>query len=210
LSADRIATDNLVTENAINNVGVREATEQDYVNAVGDGFTVLKALAGENAQAVKDVAIAEAIISAILGAQQAFTSLSVIPVVGTALGAIAAAAALASGFANVRKIENTKIPRLFKGTEYLGLNGNPDGKDTIPAYLNKGERIVPTEINKALAGVSNPELPSLVMAGKMAKAHSFDRMIAQQSKTNALLGRFKYIDHRGNLISLDGNTIGLG
>ena len=60
----------------------------------------------------KKVQIANAVIGAIQGGIQAFTSLASIPVVGTVLGAIAAAAALASGFANVAKIKATT----FSGT----------------------------------------------------------------------------------------------
>lgn len=37
--------------------------------------------------------------------------------------------------------------RFAEGTPYVELKGNPDGVDTIPARLTKGERIVPVEEN---------------------------------------------------------------
>jgi hypothetical protein len=55
----------------------------------------------------KGVQIAQAIIGAIQGSVQAFTSLAGIPIVGPALGAIAAAAALASGYAQVALIRKS-------------------------------------------------------------------------------------------------------
>lgn len=72
-----------------------------------DGFA---ALAGEQTAAGKAFAVTSATIQAILGAQQAFTALSGIPIVGPALGAIAAAGAIAAGIANVKKILAVPVP----------------------------------------------------------------------------------------------------
>lgn len=46
------------------------------------------------------------------------------------------------------------------GTEYVEGFGYPDGVDTVPAFVNKGERIIPTELNNLLGGrsLSNEEL----------------------------------------------------
>lgn len=63
----------------------------------------------------KAAAIAQASVSAILGAQQAYTSLSGIAYVGPALGAAAAAAAIAAGAANVAKISSTPPPSATGG-----------------------------------------------------------------------------------------------
>lgn len=65
-------------------------------------------IAGKNSKVGKAAAASAATISAIQGATGAFASLSPIPIVGPALGAVAAAAALVSGFANVKKIYSTK------------------------------------------------------------------------------------------------------
>lgn len=65
---------------------------------------------GEGSRAAKAIAIADATKSAIQGAIAAYSSASAVPVVGVALGPIAAAAALAAGMANVRKIAQTPDP----------------------------------------------------------------------------------------------------
>jgi hypothetical protein len=64
----------------------------------------LAKILGEETAAGKAMAVTQATIQTFLGAQQAFTSMSAIPVVGPALGVIAAGAAIASGIANVKSI----------------------------------------------------------------------------------------------------------
>lgn len=80
------------------------------VMAVAGALNSFSQLAGEQTVAGKAFAVASATIQAILGAQQAFTSLSAIPIVGPALGAVAAAGAIAAGIANVKKILAVQIP----------------------------------------------------------------------------------------------------
>lgn len=76
-------------------------------------------------------------------------------------------------------IESAKPPAFAKGTEYVERNGAPAGTDTIHAMVNEGERIVPTEINKKLAGIKNEDLPALVQAAyypPMPNAPEFSQM----------------------------------
>ncbi|MEZ4901852.1 MAG: hypothetical protein R2822_08870 [Spirosomataceae bacterium] len=40
----------------------------------------------------------------------------------------------------------------FEGTPWVDGLGYPDGRDTVPAMVNKGERIVPTELNTKIGG----------------------------------------------------------
>jgi len=71
-------------------------------------FDNLAVLMGKGSKAGKAAAAAGATISAIQGAVSAFASLAPIPFVGPVLGGIAAAAALVSGYANVKQIYATK------------------------------------------------------------------------------------------------------
>jgi len=74
-------------------------------------------IAGENTAVGKAAAVASATINTYQAATGAFAALSPIPVVGPALGAAAAAAAVVAGFANVKKILSTKsgLPGENKG-----------------------------------------------------------------------------------------------
>lgn len=55
--------------------------------------------------------------------------------------------ALATGYGLVKSLQGNQ-PKLAKGTTELKRRGEPAGIDTIPAWLNEGEAVIPTEKNK--------------------------------------------------------------
>lgn len=81
--------------------------------------------------------------------------------VGVITGLTAVIAAIGSGVTLVNQMKSN-APKFFDGTEYVERGNNPAGRDTIPAMVNIGERIVPTHINKQLMGIPNKDLPRLV------------------------------------------------
>jgi len=83
-------------------------------------FGNLAEIAGRESKAGKAFAIAQTTIDTFTGAQAAFNSLAVIPIVGTVLGAIAAGAAVATGISRVNKIRSTKVPKAAKGGIFGG------------------------------------------------------------------------------------------
>jgi len=87
----------------------QEARKADAGAAVSLLNNVASAL-GKHTALGKDAAIAGATISAISSAVKAYDAMAGIPIVGPALGAVAAAAALVAGMENVKKIEATKVP----------------------------------------------------------------------------------------------------
>jgi len=78
---------------------------------------------GENTAIGKAAAIAQTTIATYQSAVEAFKSLAGIPVVGPALGAVAAGAAIAAGIANVKKIIAVKS----------GLPGDTGGGGSVPS-----------------------------------------------------------------------------
>jgi len=74
------------------------------------------------------------------------------------------ASIIASTALQVGLIAGAKPPAFAKGTEYVEQGNAPSGVDTVHARLNIGERVVPTEINKQLAGIKNEDLPKLLQA----------------------------------------------
>jgi hypothetical protein len=78
--------------------------------ATANALNNFAALAGESTVTGKILAVASATINTYLSAQQAFTAMSGIPIVGPALGAIAAAGAVAAGIVNVKKILSVQVP----------------------------------------------------------------------------------------------------
>jgi hypothetical protein len=91
----------------------------------------------------KAAAIAQTIIQTYQGAQQAFTSLSGIPVVGPALGVAAAAAAVAGGLARVSAI-SSQSPSFDGGgfTGYGSRTGGLDGKGGFMAMMHPNETVI--------------------------------------------------------------------
>lgn len=86
-----------------------EREKIDAKIALQAGFAAnLAQIFGEATAVGKAAAIAETTFSTFSAAQKAFSSLASIPVVGPALGAAAAGAAIAGGIARVKKIASTK------------------------------------------------------------------------------------------------------
>ena len=104
------------------------------VDLISQGLTatanLVSAFAGKSEAAQKKafeiqkkISIAQAIVDTYKGANAAFNSMASIPVVGPALGGIAAGFAIASGIANVKKISSTK----FGSTSVSGGGGASGG-----------------------------------------------------------------------------------
>jgi hypothetical protein len=86
-------------------------------NALGDMSTVLQAGNKKQFEAGKKVAIAETTVQTFLGAQKAFSALSGIPIIGPALGAIAAAAAIVGGMSRISSIKSQKYSQAHDGLD---------------------------------------------------------------------------------------------
>lgn len=91
-------------------------------------------------EAYKATAIVETIMSTYLGAQQAYTALSGIPIVGPALGGAAAAVAIAAGMSRVAAITSQQRPQ---ATFHVG--GYVNGTGEVPAVLEAGEYVIRKE-----------------------------------------------------------------
>lgn len=115
------------------------------IAAASGTFGTLAELLGKETQAGKMAATAQATIDTYLAAVKAYQSLSGIPIVGPALGAVAAGVAVAAGLKNIAKINSTKTDvKLAKGA--VDLNGPGTGtSDSIPAMLSKGESVITAE-----------------------------------------------------------------
>lgn len=60
-------------------------------------------------------------------------------------------------------------PSFFKGTEYVKRGSNKKGRDTIPAMLHEGERVIPSSINKDYREELN-----LIQRGKVKPGYLLD------------------------------------
>jgi hypothetical protein len=95
-----------------------------------------------------------AIVQTIINTAQAIVAqfANPTPWAGVALAALAAA----TGAAQIAIIASSQppAPSFAKGTDSVQLGNNKPGIDTIPAYLNEGEAVIPTDKNKKYPGLS--------------------------------------------------------
>ena len=90
-------------------MAIDKSVEDAKLQAFQSVFGQIKGLVGEQTALGKAAAIAETTINTYMAAQKAYSAMAAIPVVGPALGAVAAATAIASGLMNVAKISSTDV-----------------------------------------------------------------------------------------------------
>jgi len=111
---------------------------QQFTSTLASNLNTMTKAGVLTGKEAKRAAQLQATVDAIAGANAAFTAMAGIPVVGPALGYIAAASALAAGYANVRMIEKQQFAQ-------GGIVPGQGTGDTVPAMLTPGEVI----LNKA-------------------------------------------------------------
>jgi len=141
----------------------------------------------------------------------ALNSTALGPISGQIWAAIQIALATGRYMAGIAQINAQKFAH---GTENVNLNGAPDGIDTVPAYLTKGERVVDADTNKSLLkmGVKNKDLSDVVAKGMLLKDvlkgdSNALIMLSEMQKTNELIGMTNKILKNASHISDDGNLI---
>jgi len=117
----------------------------DTLQAASNFFEAFGLLANEDAEAFKVFATFKAIIDA-WNAINTVLAQTGNPILAASIGALA--------FANVVRIQQQEVPKYFEGTDYLKLNGNPKGRDTIPVMAHEGEAIIPTKRNQEAPGLA--------------------------------------------------------
>jgi hypothetical protein len=133
--------------------------EIDYQKALGAArvqiaqniIDTLSIIASDNAEATKALAVFQALLNAYLSITSVLSDTTIPTVVKPFLAASIGALA----FAQVAKIQATEVPSFFTGTEYLELNGNRKGRDTIPVMAHEGEAIIPADKNARYPGLAS-------------------------------------------------------
>ncbi|PAJ72028.1 phage tail protein, partial [Pseudoalteromonas sp. NBT06-2] len=121
----------------------KQTTAEKTQSVINLGATGFKAMAGQSKKAFKAYkafSIAQAIMNTYQSATGAFTSLAPIPIVGPALGAAAAVAAVAMGLQQVRQIKAQQPAGIAHG----GLDYVPNESTYL---LQRGERVLSPKQN---------------------------------------------------------------
>jgi hypothetical protein len=184
---DKKALEDADTANKKENAKSQEQIEKEKAQAreqyLAAGANTLKqaaSLLGEATGAGKALAIAATTIDTYQSATAAYKSLAGIPVVGPALGGIAAGVAVASGLANVKKILSVKVPGGGGGGGNVPSGGGASSAPQFNVVGNSG-------VNQ-LAGImaTNEQTPvkAYVVPSDVTTGQSLDRNIIR----NASLG----------------------
>lgn len=113
----------LKQESSNNMQAIDKAERDNKLSLAKATYTNLATLLGKENEAAKAMAMAQATIDTYHSAVSAYKSMAGIPVVGPALGAAAAGAAVVAGMQNVKKIASTKTPKAEKGALF-SIGGN--------------------------------------------------------------------------------------
>ena len=163
-------------------VELSELTTTQKLNLAADALGNIATIAGEESKVGKAAAIAQATISTYLGAQEAFSSLAGIPVVGPALGALAAGAAIVSGIATVKKIASTKTP---SGSSGGGASISAPQRTTTSASAPPAFNVVgASETNQLAQSIGQDEkqpLKAFVVSNDVTDAQALDRNIVENA-----------------------------
>jgi tape measure domain-containing protein len=150
----------------------KEAIEKKYKKLQLD--LKIKEFNFNKAMALSEVAVNTAIAVSKVAAQAGVKSPLLIPFIITL------------GVAQAVAISARQPPKYFKGTDYLDLNGNKKGVDTIPILAHEGERILPTADNLAIGGkgLTNKELVKLVKLGQLVRSGQIE---VKQKQSNVIV-----------------------
>jgi len=153
------------------------AAKRDKNLKIAQGFQNLSTILGEETAAGKAAAIAATTISTYQSAQDSYKSLAGIPVIGPALGAVAAGAAIVSGIAQVKKITAVKTPK-GKGAAATGAAGQPAAPPQPPRF-----NLVGSSDANQLAGVIGEQdkkpIKAFVVSKDVTTKQSLERDIVK-------------------------------
>jgi hypothetical protein len=150
----------------------RDAAIYGSLAVAGDVANALSSLAAEGSEEAKNYAIGAATIQALMGAISAYNSALAVPVVGIVLAPIAAAVALAIGYANVKKIKSQDT----KGGGGSGGSFGGGGRAAIPSTAAPSFNVVGTSSTNQLAqSINTQPIKTYVVASDVSTQQSLDR-----------------------------------
>ena len=145
-------------------------------NALGN----IAGMLGESSAAGKAAAIAQTTIETYKGAQSAFSSLAGIPIVGPVLGGIAAAAAISSGIATVKKIASTKTPGGSAGGG-ASISAPQRVSASAPPAFNVVGASETNQLAQSIGQEEKQPLKAFVVSNDVTDAQALDRNIVENA-----------------------------
>lgn len=165
---------------AINEIDKRKAAAREQWLAAGaNTLKQAASLLGESTDAGKAAAIAATTIDTYQSATSAYKSLSGIPVVGPALGTVAAGVAIAAGLANVKKIISVKTPK--GGGGGATPSGGGAAASSAPQFNVVGNSGVNQLASVMSTNQQQPPIKTYVVSSDVTSSQSLDRNIIKSA-----------------------------
>ena len=155
---------------------IDEISTEQKIQLASNAFGDLANIFGEESKAGKAAAIAQTTIETYKGATAAFSSLAGIPIVGPALGAVAAAAAIAAGFANIKAI--TAIGPAVGGAPSTPAGG---GRGAQPPSFNVVGASPENQLAQAIGEQEQKPVKAFVVSNEVTNAQALDRNIIKSA-----------------------------
>jgi hypothetical protein len=152
----------------------KQAAKEKALQSMSSGLKTAATLLGESTAAGKAAAIAATTIDTIQSGVSAFKGMvAAVPgPVGIALGAVAAAGALASGYASVKKILAVKTPGGGGGGGGVGGGGSAPAP---PPQFNIVGQSSTNQLSQTIAGQQNRPIQTYVVGNQVSTQQSLDR-----------------------------------
>lgn len=153
----------------------KQAAKQKALQAFSSGLKTAATLLGESTAAGKAMAVAATTIDTIQSGVSAFKGMvSAVPgPVGIGLGAVAAAGALASGYASVKKILAVKTPGGGGGGG--GIGGGGVAPPPPPPQFNIVGQSSTNQLSQTIATQQNRPIQTYVVGNQVSTQQSLDR-----------------------------------
>ena len=163
------ATKDALQKNEDDLAAKKKAAVEATLNVTKSALSAAAQALGESTSAGKAAAVAAATIETYQSAVSSYNSLSGIPIVGPALGAVAAGVAVASGIANVKSILSVKTPKGGGGGSVPSAPSQPQA----PAFNLVGQSGV-NQVQDSLQEEQTP-IQAFVVGAEVTSQQELDR-----------------------------------
>jgi len=151
---------------------VEKLTTEAKLNLASNALGDLSSILGEESKAGKAAAIAQTTIETYKGATAAYASLAGIPIIGPALGGVAAAAAVAAGLANIKAIQATGDPVAAPSIPSGGRGAQPPSFNVVGAAPEN-------QLAQAIGEQEQKPVKAFVVSNEVSNAQALDRNIVE-------------------------------
>ena len=154
--------------------------KQENLAKVGNALSSFSEIAGKETAAGKALAIASTLIQTYQSAQSSYASLAGIPVVGPALGAAAAGAAVFAGMKQIQNIKKTKVPKGGGGGGGASAGGGASvGAAPAPPSFNVVGASETSVLADTVAEQTNEPVQAYVVSNDVTTAQSLENNIVE-------------------------------